>query len=353
MSRQPGEAGDLSATPLNCISKANLLSMNRKISTELNPLGLSSTNQIVKNSCVTMGHTCTTVKILNLLEDMDEEVFEIIDYTSASGWERLITSIEQTLLQWDIDGESFGLFEESRFKKQQHSETNFSRKETLNFNEQSFSLYYYYCPPSASKYSECFLPSEGSYHCPPNTTSKIPPLHIRNTHPFHPLHRWTGRSHILVLKPAELNATSNFSLGSATLKDVNQETFDMSLGKFLLSACAVAFHVARCSIPVYLPVGQAGRSMYIGFQFEPGLDTHSLQIQQTDEDLGCFEYRTRSVSLSSVPTAYSSLQSLIKLFEHRTSSTYLQSNALGNTFWNEIVLRLPCYPHFTYRYTLT
>ena len=43
-------------------------------------------------------------------ELVEEDVFEIVDYTSASPWERFISSIEHTLTLWGLQGNKLGVF---------------------------------------------------------------------------------------------------------------------------------------------------------------------------------------------------------------------------------------------------
>jgi len=302
----------------------------------------------------------------------DDEIFEIVDYTSIGSWEKLVASIEEVIHLWDIDSGKLGSFDPdiissiSDIGDGDNDEVSpYMRQEKLVMGETMFVLSYHYLPDK-EQYSEnnmwktkgkCFnfnwndnndtsintQPpllrrrstinekldlSNGNISSQPKPKtsyeSKIEfhnselnrlqnPFHSLITVPIqsdgmpsstqsvaHPLHRWTGFTHLLTI---EVYDTSKNHLSSTTL--------DVNTANLLLSSFSIAFHNTGCILPVFVPVASPSKTLYTGyasFQLDPSGDG----LQQCD-----VEIKFNSMFMPYVPKEYQGVVNLTNLFIHR------------------------------------
>ncbi|CAO3598852.1 unnamed protein product [Absidia cylindrospora] len=189
-----------------------------------------------------------------------EELFEFVDYTSVSNFERLVTAIEEVLLSWGVKDNSYGV------------------KESLSVGTETYKLTYH-CHPYATTLQEAPptqpLVLENYYHCEP------PLISAETTKAFHPLHRWTGLGRFFILAPVSDSIKSKLFASSRVNVDIHQ-------AKLLLSASAIAFNNVHCPVPVFISVGQARYHSYTGYMLN-----HNGQMD--------LEVRFNSTVISSPP----------------------------------------------------
>jgi hypothetical protein len=161
-----------------------------------------------------------------------EEVFEFVDYTSVSNFERLVTFLEDVLISWEVKDGLYGVFSDEHLETAhaaltEPSAATFTRHETFTQENQHFT-FTYHCYPTTKQ--SALL---DDYYC------------FLDSH--HALHRWTGQQRFLLLTGSE--------------------------PKYLISACAIAFQNTGCTVPVFVPMGQSKHQMFIGYKLvsdQPG-----------------------------------------------------------------------------------
>ncbi|OUM62769.1 hypothetical protein PIROE2DRAFT_61693 [Piromyces sp. E2] len=288
----------------------------------------------------------------------DDEIFEIVDYTSIGSWEKLVASIEEVIHLWDIDNGKLGDGDNDEVSP-------YMRQEKLVMGETMFVLSYHYLPDK-EQYSEnnmwktkgkCFnfnwnenndtsintqppllrrrstinekldISSSNITSPPKSKTSYESKIEFHNSelnrlqNPFHslitvpiqsdgmpsstqsvahPLHRWTGFTHLLTI---EVYDTSKNHFSSTTL--------DVNTANLLLSSFSIAFHNTGCILPVFIPVASPSKTLYTGyaaFQLDPSGDG----LQQCD-----VEIKFNSMFMPYVPKEYQGVVNLTNLFIHR------------------------------------
>lgn len=175
--------------------------------------------------------------------------YEFVDYTSVSNFEKFITTIEETLYSWGIKEGSYGIFSKEQLRNHgaaisHPSVQEFTRKETLIMEEETFELIYL-CHPTHDHYDEQPFASVDFYQF--------------GFGQHHALHRWTGQDKILILRP------SNDSIKKKIFSAGGKSTADVPQAKQLLSACAIAFQNVGCYVPIFVPVGQSRHDIYMGY----------------------------------------------------------------------------------------
>jgi len=314
----------------------------------------------------------------------DDEIFEIVDYTSIGSWEKLVASIEEVIHLWDIDNGKLGSFDPdiissiSDYGDGENDEISpYMRQEKLVMGETMFVLSYHYLPDK-DQYSENNMwKSKGkcfNYNWNDNNDTSInsqPPLMRRRStinekldfsntnlssqtkpkssyeskiefhnselnrlqNPFHslitvpiqsdgmpsstqsvahPLHRWTGFTHLLTI---EVYDTSKNHFSSTTL--------DANTANLLLSSFSIAFHNTGCILPIFIPVASPSKTLYTGyasFQLDPSGDG----LQQCD-----VEIKFNSMFMPYVPQEYQGVVNLTNLFIHRCLNNTLNIKIEG------------------------
>ncbi|KAI9305851.1 Rab3 GTPase-activating protein catalytic subunit-domain-containing protein [Cunninghamella echinulata] len=193
-----------------------------------------------------------------------EELFEFVDYTSVSNFERLVTAIEEILLSWGVKDGSHGVFSDTALSTNAKKNTTtsnsneYARHESISVGDEAYKLTYYCHAISLgqnalTKYPFSF--DEFYLFNPPqqvsNDTTKV----------FHPLHRWTGIDRFFILTPVSDSLKSKLFSSSKNSVDIHQS-------KYLISACSTAFNNLHCSIPVFIQIGQARYHTFNGYMFQ-------------------------------------------------------------------------------------
>ncbi|OAD78599.1 hypothetical protein PHYBLDRAFT_179609 [Phycomyces blakesleeanus NRRL 1555(-)] len=205
-----------------------------------------------------------------------EELFEFVDYTSVSHFERLVTAIEETIYSWGIKDGSDGIFSDECITKE------FIQHELLSVGDETYKITYNYYPISRQK-SQRPLVMDDLYLF----TDNVPKT-------FHPLHRWTGFSRFLVFAPLSDSLKSKLFSSTKTVVDLQQ-------AKSFISACAIAAQNTGCRLPVFIQVGQLRHHLYIGYM---------LGSDKT-------EIRFNTIVASAVSSRYTHLDGLRNLFRQK------------------------------------
>ena len=148
------------------------------------------------------------------IPSMDEERFEIVEYTSTSYWDRFVNMVEEVLRAWEVSDGSFGIFDDSKLHLLREIDFKvvdpYIRKETIILDDNSYTLSYH-CHPGSKWLDEKTTASrESSEDTSANQPRKTPeflPLSLPTCSSdaqieFHNLHRWTGWRRLLVITPA-------------------------------------------------------------------------------------------------------------------------------------------------------
>ncbi|KAI9266829.1 Rab3 GTPase-activating protein catalytic subunit-domain-containing protein [Phascolomyces articulosus] len=224
-----------------------------------------------------------------------EELFEFVDYTSVSNFERLSTAIEEILHSWGSKDGEYGIFSNESLntandaisnnssknsniktsKSSSHSSLieYYSRREFLSIGEETYKLTYHCHPYAAQRledndhplaFADYYLlgPSVGDSQQQQQQQQSSGSSDVNNNN-YHALHRWTGFDRLFILTPVLDSLKAKlFSPGRPTV-DINQ-------AKALISACAIALQNARCTVPIFIPVGSGRHNMYMGYLMQIG-----------------------------------------------------------------------------------
>ncbi|KAJ3172151.1 Rab3 GTPase-activating protein catalytic subunit [Geranomyces variabilis] len=192
------------------------------------------------------------------MDDIDE-VFEIVDYTSASPFERFISSIESLLTEWELDAGGDSSAVRLAASEPAH----------LVLADAEYTLTCH------------FLNGLGSDECAEETPPAFPVQYdfLSVGQAAHMLHRWTGLSRYLTLVPRQQS---------------HGASLDLSKSKLLLSAFLIAAGNTECTTAAFVPTGPGWKSMWSGARI--------------DSDGG--ETRWRMVHAPYVPPQWSELEQL-------------------------------------------
>lgn len=196
-----------------------------------------------------------------------EELFEFVDYTSVSSFERLVTSIEEVLLSWGVKDNSYGVFSDELLTMVPDSMATsttpfeYTRQESVSVGAETYKLTYH-CHPRAAFDSTANAITSTSPLLLDNYYQFEAPLSSGETSKtFHPIHRWTGLGRIFTLAPVSDSIKSKLFASSKVNVDIHQ-------AKLLLSATAIAFNNVHCLVPVFISVGQVRYSSYTGYMLQ-------------------------------------------------------------------------------------
>ncbi|KAI8357282.1 Rab3 GTPase-activating protein catalytic subunit-domain-containing protein [Blakeslea trispora] len=153
--------------------------------------------------------------------------YEFVDYTAASDFEKLVTQLEEIITSWTLKDTT------------EHQQ--------FCVGDDTFELIY----------EIAGQPKQGL---------ALPDFHRFNLQ-LHPIHRWTGQSRLLVLRPVQ------DSLRKKIIHSTGQST-SLSQAKQLISACAIAFQNIGCSLPVFVPLGQHRHELYLGYLMNQETDLY-------------------------------------------------------------------------------
>ncbi|UJR36425.1 hypothetical protein I4U23_029148 [Adineta vaga] len=192
----------------------------------------------------------------------EEDIFEIVDYTTASDWERFIARIEEILSEWKLNGPEIS-----------NNEIDFAdgkwieHDEAVEFGEHSYVLTHF------SLQIPDMISTPSTENNPQMTTSTsfekqtfIPPramadmMSRRNDFPSRSpyLSHWYGLREFLILAP----------------KRNNDAISDEDRANILLSSAAIAVSNVGCNVPIFIRIQHEWRNMFIGLCEGSGLRTH-------------------------------------------------------------------------------
>ena len=183
----------------------------------------------------------STEALLKARDDDDSnEVFEIIDYTVASSWERFLASLENVLQNWA-----------SSTEKSLGPHPSWRPNEPVMFQDRIFKLEYFVCSRDDAKTQTRRLTfssenQERAYDSLPSLLQEMmdPRADFRPT--GHYLNRWLGIDRVIVLSP------------------LDHATLSPNEVKLLLGSLCIALYNAECHLPCILPVGNPSRLLYQG-----------------------------------------------------------------------------------------
>ncbi|KAJ3331227.1 Rab3 GTPase-activating protein catalytic subunit [Blyttiomyces sp. JEL0837] len=335
-------------------------------------------------------------------EDEDDEVFEILDFTAISPWERFISTIEGVLSSWGLENGELGIFD-PRAVLEHGGNFVGSKKEVVMFGDQSYVLSYHCAlidsddktlgnagvwnnssnrQKSSSDSFESFLSTSVSdvnghrdfisivdRHSPgAEEPDSLVGRHAETTRAAHPLHRWSGYTHLLTVTPFSISdifdgaegRNIGMSAGANMGRQGNAMTVDPSTNKFLISSLAMAFQNISCMVPIFVPVGPPWKSTFSGFSLcgrvENGFSyrlTSSGDL--TDRALASYglaqagvEFRYRMTFLPYVPIAQSHVDGLAALFRSKLSlKSSSQPNELSDWGQQISVSSVLTYEYYT------
>ncbi|RUP47306.1 Rab3 GTPase-activating protein catalytic subunit-domain-containing protein [Jimgerdemannia flammicorona] len=274
-----------------------------------------------------------------------DELFEFVDYTSASHFERFTTSVEEVLSIWGVKDGQHGIYVQDQFENvagknlsqsQLTGDLGYSQTEIISIDDSdsAYALTYHYHPGGRAIPESKDASAEGDsryrrhFACDDFLSSTLPePTTVTATVPnptFHALHRWTGLSRLFVLAPA--NPPDIFKPSTSS------NTIDIHTAKLLISACAMAFHNTGCTVPVFVQTGQHWSSLFTGYMLanSRGVDATA----ESDEGLGwtgCdIEVRFNTAVVPFVPAQFSHLQGLTEMFREKLGS---RESDYGSASW--------------------
>lgn len=224
-----------------------------------------------------------------------EELFEFVDYTSVSNFERLSTAIAEIFASWGIKDGNHGIFNDTRSSNNNNDDTTTSsRSELLSIGDETYNLTYSYHPSiSRQRYD--------THH---DSLAYADFCHMGQD--IHPLHRSTGLDRLFVLTPAQDSLkTRLFSQARSTV--------ELPQAKILLSACALAIQEVKCTVPVFVPVGQERQGMYIGYLLHT-IDPH--------DSLYNMEFRFNTSVTYPLSSQHIRLDGLYQLFAQKMDTFY-------------------------------
>ncbi|XP_034042016.1 rab3 GTPase-activating protein catalytic subunit [Thalassophryne amazonica] len=213
----------------------------------------------------------------------ESEVFEITDFTTASGWERFVSRIEEVLNDWQLIGSSVPKTPPG--KGDYTSGTWEEKSQDINFADFEFSITHYCLKQDSEKDDEKDGQAEDGV---PLAMQDL--LCMNNDFPprAHCLVRWYGMREFLVITP-----------GTSCEAIISESKCNL-----LLSSISISLANSGCQVPIFVQIQQKWRRMYIGECQGPGMHTS-------------FEM----VHLRKVPSQYNHLSGLLDIFKSKIACT--------------------------------
>eukprot|EP00741_Cyanophora_paradoxa_P020054 tig00021221_g19355.t1 len=182
----------------------------------------------------------------------ETEVFEIIDYTLASPWEKCIAQIEEHLAKWGIGSDPDKQVDVAPARPAGTG----TAVEELTYGDNQFFIKYFYHTPEEGEGEVGVLREMGC--------REIDFQDMR-----HELQRWFGVRNFLFVVPA----------AAATL--------DAGEAAGILSALSIALRHMGCALPAFVPHGEAWRKLYRGVAHVSGASsTLHMDVALTDPPSG-------------------------------------------------------------------
>lgn len=276
----------------------------------------------------------------------DEDVFEIIDYTAASPLERLVSSIEEVLMEWGVEQGKMGPFTEAGTSNDSHIDVH-----TIEFVPIPFVMTFHHLPQSAifnkssygedseshkgdnmdgSQSEEYLDPADvlktafqhglqklGQFYvyngCSVNTLSKSDRLPDGY---YSPLHRWTGLTHFISFCGRSKHSTTTDSDDAPNSKRSWSHTTDINTCKLISSAFAIALGNCSCKIPVFIQTGPSWKLLYNGVSILKSPSSHGVHGFESNGMVDV-EQRFKMAFLSYIPPEHETLASLCVIFKER------------------------------------
>ncbi|XP_071319577.1 rab3 GTPase-activating protein catalytic subunit [Trachinotus anak] len=215
--------------------------------------------------------------------DLESEVFEITDFTTASEWERFVSRVEEVLNDWKLIGNSAGKL--SVEKGEYTSGTWGEKTQDINFADFKFHITHYFLKQEAEKEDGKDKHEEDAF---PLAMQDL--LCMNNDFPprAHCLVRWYGIREFVVISPGA-NCEAIISESKCNL---------------LLSSVSISLANSGCQVPMFVQIQQKWRRMYAGECQGPGV--------RTDFEM---------VHLRKVPSQYNHLSGLLDIFKAKIGCT--------------------------------
>ncbi|KAJ2590097.1 hypothetical protein IWW49_002186 [Coemansia sp. RSA 1797] len=236
---------------------------------------------------------------------VDDENFELVDYTAASSWERFVACVERQLHAWRVSDGSSGDFDLDELysvcsqlvvrRKQDRDDVVSqvaqlcTRTAELTYNDSTYILTLSVHPLLAAAPHD----KQSAFE------RQFPAIHVpelesdhRQAEPeaaWHPLHRWTGANMLIYLEYA-----GDAGWGAAG----DNYSVSLETAKLLMSSLNMALRNARCQVPAFVPVNDAWRRLYTG---------RLLANRTSAAKYDC-------IALPHAPAAYLQLGGLLELF---------------------------------------
>ncbi|KAJ1949243.1 hypothetical protein FBU59_001230, partial [Linderina macrospora] len=268
--------------------------------------------------------------------NVDDENYEIIDYTAASAWERFIATLEDTLLKWDLGDGRAGDFDLVHLREKCQALTVrrrqdrdsvrtelaqlCTRTQRVAFRGTAYSLTLSVHPFLATPQPNDAAGKAGKFYglFPPiyATELEVDRGYSETDPTWHPMHRWTGSSAIVFLAYAgdedggwddDLLEVADGSPAAGGNYSVSLET-----AKLLMSSLNIAARNVRCRLPMFVPVGDAWRFLFSGRSSD-----RAISITCTDNKSSISlvaDTKFDSIYLAQAPSAYLQLNGLLELF---------------------------------------
>ncbi|OMJ10539.1 Rab3 GTPase-activating protein catalytic subunit [Smittium culicis] len=297
---------------------------------------------------------------------MDDENFEIIDYTTASIWESFVSSIEKVLLKWNVDKGNTPHFNSTvdlstlqliidshdvPLNEKLESSLKWSLAvEEISYGSKKYAIILHRHPslsPSPSSSSSSSFSTTNSIpffqHSFPgvyindkasqtNSLEEIDGITDSSLFAYHPLHRWFGSNLIISIwsYPNSLNdiklinpSQSDLNLNLRLLLDYDKSEISPDTSHLLQSALNVACQNLSCSLPTFVPTGIGWNYLYGGKKSLLSsislshIDPQNSSIISQKNGFARIETAYETVKSLSIPANLTSISGLVKLFHSK------------------------------------
>ncbi|KAJ2468405.1 tRNA dimethylallyltransferase, mitochondrial [Coemansia sp. RSA 2322] len=272
----------------------------------------------------------------------EDDNFELVDYTSASPWEKFVASIENQLCKLEVSDGKLGSFaidelsDKCRRLLVKHRQYRSAvlgqvsalctRAALLSYRGSAYSLTLSVHPLLAASTTVAGRLSADKLalfdsHFPATHIAELEVDHSQSElePAWHPLHRWTGSSVILYMQYlGDDGGWVDDDDGGGGEAEGAQElggNYSVSLetAKILISSINIAAQNVRCQLPIFVPVGDAWRCLFTGRSFGRAV----LSSSNGDSDSNrvvAIARKIETLCLPNSPSAYLQLNGLLELY---------------------------------------
>ncbi|CAG5912367.1 unnamed protein product [Menidia menidia] len=218
-------------------------------------------------------------------DDLDSDVFEINDFTTASEWERFVSRVEEVLSDWKLTEASVG--KRSPEKGEYTSGTWGEESKDISFADFKFYITHYFLKQECKQDD---VPEKREEDSIPIAMQDL--LCMNNDFPprAHCLVRWFGLQEFVVISPGT-NCEAIISESKCNL---------------LLSSISISLTSSGCQVPMFVQIQQKWRRIYVGEGQGPGVRTDFEMVQ-----------------LRKVPSQYNHLSGLLDIFKSKIGCNLL------------------------------